>query len=362
MRHTILLLAATAILGCTDPLYNISQEGHPISFKAVQKAKSGTKASTTYSFDVKECGFGIIAYNTGTDTWDSSVRNHPNFMWNQQVTKPSTTWQYSPIKYWATDYSENISFFAYAPYSTSGEYGITPMPNNSQDEPYIDFVLSNPDNMTDLLAGQQIDQTGLDVNGKETGITFALSHLLSGLDCKIKVDKTSIKEYGTAATVYIKSFRLRKGPALFARGRYYFAQHTDSIGHWETQSEDLSAQDLDLSGIIDITRDPKETNNDSLSGNRGKYREVLNTSVKELFQKDKKILLIPANNNQGTLHDGDLTIVIDYDVVTLDRNLADGYCIQHNTLELPLPAGSLKSNTNYSYSIEIGANNIDIKL
>lgn len=90
------------------------------------------KAAATVS------GFGVFAYYTNTAAYGNAYNSgsqSPNFMYNQQVAWSSSTWAYSPIKYWpndtqtsavdqksATGTQDNggkISFFAYAPYTNS---------------------------------------------------------------------------------------------------------------------------------------------------------------------------------------------------------------------------------------------------
>ena len=88
-------------------------------------------------------GFGVFAYNTGSQTWserDGSSGHEkvaPDFMYNQAVTgtdAATPVWSYNPLKYWpngidagnATDTPSNtatagsgiqyLSFFAYGPY------------------------------------------------------------------------------------------------------------------------------------------------------------------------------------------------------------------------------------------------------
>ena len=99
---------------------------------------------------LKNVGFGVFAYHTGTTAWGSWTRVAPNFMYNQQVNWNATTptaWVYSPVKYWpngidamdggtndpsntATQATEQkVSFFAYAPYyATTGDYSGSDLP------------------------------------------------------------------------------------------------------------------------------------------------------------------------------------------------------------------------------------------
>lgn len=368
MRHKLILMSAFILCGCSSKIINLQPEQKEIGFKvsspvmtkSSSQVKSGlTKASSTYTFDVTNCGFGIIAFNTESQDWSSDTNLKPNFMWNQQVVKQSTTWKYSPVKYWAIDNSQKISFFAYAPYSANGEYGIRPSANNVSGEPYIDFTLAEPGNMTDLVANQQIDQTGIDSNGKEQSVSFKLSHILCSMILKVKINKTYIKEAGISSFVYIKKLCLKQSDALYSSGRYYFAEQTDSTGRWDLKTSDLSAADIDLMPIARTAADEK--NIDSISGFRGVYPSVLESTAQELFVENQKLYLIPANNRQGTLNNGDISIGVEYSIVTFDSNLECGYVISNNRLTIPLPAGALKMNTSYTYTIELSAKDVELK-
>lgn len=368
MRHKLILMSAFILCGCTSKIIDFQPEQKEIGFKVsspvMTKSSSqvkglATKASTTYTFDVYNCGFGIMAYNTGSQDWSSGTNLKPNFMWNQQVIKQSTTWKYSPVKYWAIDNSQKISFFAYAPYSVNGEYGIRPSANNVCGAPYLDFTLAAPGSMTDLVANQQINQTGIDSNGKEQSVSFKLSHILCSVVLKAKINKTNIKEIGITSFVYIKRLFLKKSPALCASGRYRFAEQTDSAGVWDIQKKDLSDTDIDLMPILNTAADAK--NIDSVSGFRGVYPSVLESTAQELFINDQKLYLIPSNNRQGTANNGDMSIGVEYSIVTFDPNLECGYVVTDNELTIPLPAGALKMNTSYTYTIELSAKNIELK-
>lgn len=368
MKHKLILLSTFILCGCSSKIIDFTPEQKEIGFKVsspvMTKSSSQlkgnmTKASTTYSFDVYNCGFGITAFNTEERNWSGNVDIKPNFMWNQQVVKQSTVWKYAPIKYWSIDNSQKISFFAYAPYSANGEFGIRPSANNIAGRPYLDFTLANPGNMTDLLANQQIDQTWVDGNGKEQSVSFKLSHILCSIVLKAKINKTYIKEPGITSFVYLKKLYLQRSGALYSSGRYYFAEQTDSAGRWELEPSDLSVADIDLMPVVDKTIN--SNSKDSVSGLRGLYPSILESTAQELFTDNQALFLIPSNNSHGTTGNGDISIGVEYCIVTLDPSLECGYVITNNRLTIPLPAGALKMNTSYTYTIELSAKTIELK-
>lgn len=160
----------------------------------------------------KAKGFGVFAYYTGTKTYNgvngASATLKPNFMWNQQVSWETghsdeigavgdAKWTYSPLKYWpnevkttdvddqdkdadnkpATTPNENggmLSFFAYAPYVTtgSGTDGIMAITTNAQKgDPIITYKIAEDGEVVDLLWGTY-SGTSTNVNNENNnGVT-----------------------------------------------------------------------------------------------------------------------------------------------------------------------------------------------
>lgn len=160
--------------------------------------------------DASANGFGVFAYYTGTDSYNTFARTSgdqnsikPNFMYNEHVywkddastTDYITKWYYAPLKFWPNDIangsavddqadpatgSENggkLTFFAYAPWVTagSGEDGITNISaNNVNGDPKITYVVAqSADNIVDLLWGTK-GSTGVNVLGTtQAGLAYA---------------------------------------------------------------------------------------------------------------------------------------------------------------------------------------------
>jgi len=105
---------------------------------------------------LKQTGFGVLAYqhDNGTAPTPGAYKADdkvPDFMWNQQVFFNGTaqSWYYAPLKYWPNEtnndsqdsqagmpnnsasgknYSDRVSFFAYAPWVASNDNGSTTVP------------------------------------------------------------------------------------------------------------------------------------------------------------------------------------------------------------------------------------------
>ena len=103
---------------------------------------SGTTASTragdpegvmtTEKLKTANKGFGVMAFYSNDNPYATSLT--PNFMYNEHISW-ANGWTYSPLKYWpnetdndsqtppadaALDHIDKLSFFAYAPYVTTG--------------------------------------------------------------------------------------------------------------------------------------------------------------------------------------------------------------------------------------------------
>ena len=223
MKKSLLAMTALAAMlfaGCTSSdelttLESIKQAENapaPISF-GTYMGRTGTRAGYTGNMNDAQLqesqanggGFGVFAYYTGLQTYNEANYNwvstaltptvKPNFMYNQGVfyNSTSTKWEYTPVKYWPNDfasnadvdnqdakgsptYGGNVSFFAYAPYVStgSGTTGITGITaNNVSGDPILDYVLSTSntqENCVDLLWGT-LDATTTTQKATETGST-----------------------------------------------------------------------------------------------------------------------------------------------------------------------------------------------
>lgn len=147
----LLALASAALLlgACAqetvltpDEARELDPKSNEISFGTYMGKNSQTRAGDTGPIDntaLQSKGFGVFAYYTGaTDYAAGQTSTGPNFMYNQKVSYDgsSSSWSYSPVKYWPNDISTadggnvdnqtspaqgsagggKVSFFAYAPY------------------------------------------------------------------------------------------------------------------------------------------------------------------------------------------------------------------------------------------------------
>ncbi len=85
---------------------------------------------------------GIFTFATGDKEWDNTAL--PNFMYNQLLENRDGGWSYDPEKYWPEAGSDNLSFFAYAPYATTGS-GLSVSDASHPGAPVLNYEISSAD-------------------------------------------------------------------------------------------------------------------------------------------------------------------------------------------------------------------------
>lgn len=215
----VLSLFATALLltACSNDdagTQGYQPSGLPIAFNAEQVNFATRAAGEIGDLDaLKRKGFGIFACYTGKLKYEfTSVTS--DFMYNQEVDWSGTgeAWDYTPLKYWPNEFTDMVSFFAYAPYEgePSGDKCIAAFqPVNEQGDPWLVYKLAqNLDEQEDLLYGvnESTEKPWFDLNkpGMESvmsPIKFKFFHALSciGDVVTLKADDLIAKlgDYGT---------------------------------------------------------------------------------------------------------------------------------------------------------------------
>lgn len=163
LASVTMLFAACSQEDLLSPQEQLAQapENNAIQF-GTYLGKTGTRAGATETITdakltttdgaIKTAGFGVFAYYTDGTSYAVGSTAKPNFMYNQQVTHPTTAWTYSPIKYWPNEFAAGdvdtqnpdaqgaaqhglVSFFAYAPWvstpTTDTDAALTGKNNNA---------------------------------------------------------------------------------------------------------------------------------------------------------------------------------------------------------------------------------------
>lgn len=208
----MLLAAATLLSACSadDERPTAEQCDVPIAFAASLSADSthATRAANQINDEatLQTKGFGVFACYTGLHKY-ADVNVRPNFMYNEKVTYSSSSWTYSPLKYWPNGEGEAtgntgrfphyVSFFAYAPYSDNDAsdpdanpagYCISAFSKQGEvGNPWLTYRLhTDVTQQVDLLcATPMLDQTKLVDDSK---LRFTFGHALACVGDKVSVD------------------------------------------------------------------------------------------------------------------------------------------------------------------------------
>lgn len=193
-------------LNVKDVVQKTSQEA-PVQFDvyAQRNVTRGGVAGTNDNENIGERGFGVFAYYTAGEQYDTKAT--PNFMYNQKVTcegtaTVNTQWTYEPVKYWPNEFGnaavsdevDYVTFFAYAPWTeiepTTGQivpktggtetvehqqtYNIISVnKNNATGDPIVKYVVdTDPATSVDLLwgvAAETADKVYTPIDGTDAG-------------------------------------------------------------------------------------------------------------------------------------------------------------------------------------------------
>ena len=182
MKKYLTIIASAALLAACSNDADVADYGQPtgkaIAFN-MSLADQGvqTRAANEIKDDatLQTKKFGVFAAYTGRLKYEQTTVSC-DFMYNQKVEYLNGKWQYSPVKYWANDSLEYISFYAYAPYvdkfATEDEGGIVDMSKNTDlGDPWINFRLPSRPWAVDATDAGQANQIDLLYMQHRTGGT-----------------------------------------------------------------------------------------------------------------------------------------------------------------------------------------------
>lgn len=376
--HLLAAVALIAMAGCSqNEITDVSPDANPVvGFDIYTGGQTkglitNTDGNGVTATGIQTTGFGILAYYTGQTAWDASGSFTPNFMWNQQVTY-NDAWIYTPVKYWPNTTGDKVSFFAYAPYSSdqastgSETFGIKLPANTATAKPTIEFKLDdNAKDMVDLVAGFQKDQ-----EKRTAAVGFDLKHLLSRVEFKAKLD-ASIS--GGATHVFITGMRILGKDNYGTNGNqaggnssskfYEKATYDWSAGVWDhdnsapTAKQNEYAIDGDVLNLTGVT-----------AGNYSETAiEVAQAGDKTtLFKPNQYLFLIPPTDDADLTAAGGITsatdvrVQIDYDIVTVDTELGEGFLKTSTKATVSLNNGTLKRGKAYEYLLTIGLTKVEV--
>lgn len=149
----------------------------PVSFQVASKWDNESSSRVTengnaVSFESGDA-IGVFAYYNKENGTQSTA---PNFMNNQKVTcnvqDNTTSWTYSPVKYWPNNPQDNISFYAYYPYRSSSDKDKLSVSYSSDAPLSIEYNCPNAD--IDLMVAKAPEQ-----KSSTASVPLKFEHLLA---------------------------------------------------------------------------------------------------------------------------------------------------------------------------------------
>lgn len=304
--------------------------------------------------------FGVYAFYTSGATWTDAAT--PNFMYNQKVERTSTSWTYSPKKYWPTKNTyEYISFFAFAPFHNGGDNGIAvESANTATGTPTLTYTINTDklDQLADFTADVIMDESkglaGDNPDNSDQTVTFDFKHELTRLGITAKLDRDAFD--GTAdnkTKVNIKQIDFT-GTGFATAATYKFANVSNAKGAWT-----YTAAASPLNVVAGATGSVLVSNNDAswISEYTQKGFLLEDDDPELIFGANNYLFLIPPTAD-GTSASNKVAMRIHYDIVTHDTNLSNNHSVSSAVKEIEVPAGLLKQGKAYNFVLTFNLNEI----
>ena len=364
----MLALAAMTMVGCSnDEVVNDYSQDNAIQFGTYVGRGAESRAHVIDTDVLAKEGFGVFAYYTGTEAFANNAT--PNFMYNEEVKGTAVAdqadgrtkydWTYAPVKYWPNNVGDKISFFAYAPYDENFalEEGATGYPTY----PYIVTVtngIAESNTQKDLLylSSPQVDLTKQTIDGK---VTFTFGHALSRIAFAAKVlvdevngdqtgDKNDATHTGTAladgTTITINSVKITG--KFYTKGELclYRTASTDDAPTTGWINDEFVASSTDISYQLATANFVTDAN--VFTGSIVATDELLNN-------EDSYLMIMPQSLE-------DMTITVDYNVVTDDTKLDSDKSDIHNVItSVPFDFDFVEGKA-YKFTLHLGMTSVKL--
>jgi hypothetical protein len=287
-------------------------------------------ASVTYQDELKNEGFTVLAYSTGTATWAAASATAPaipDFMNDQAVEWLSSpgTWSYAPIKYWPKAGSDwgKVTFFGFSSTVTGATAdGV------ANGNPQIYFkTAAAAESQVDLVADMEADKTK-----DNNPVKFEFDHILSRIGFQAKL----YAEYA-AATVTVTSLRV-----------YYKEDQVNSSGTYTFNADDnKAAGNWDLTSAATFTEATPGNGDQIFTGTSEALTYTTNNGSSTLTAPNKYLMLIPQ-----TLTTGDMYVELAYSITYSDNSTVKNL----SKIDLPAVSGGWKPGTAYTYTFSLALN------
>ena len=352
-------MAAFAFVGCSqDEMVNESPDVNKTIEFGTYVGRDAQGRGVVLN-DENLSNFGVFASYTGQTDW--TVENGYNFMFNQKVQRDNinSSWTYNPIKYWPTTQGDKISFWAYAPYLSAPEKAISVTSlSTGSNTPEITYTLT-PDNLgaaEDFTAATLMNVTkggGTSLDNSDRTVNFELLHELSRISFWAQLDRDAYVDGPTSSNkTQVNITNITFGGTCFASKGIYSFSKDGGRGSWLLKINE-GTKTLDITNLI-------VRSEESLGGYVVKGARLKTDDAVELFGLNNYLFHIPSNGVVGTANEGDVTITITYDIVTVDASLAEGHSVTRAVKSFALPKYALKQGQAYKYVLTFGLNELKL--
>lgn len=381
----------------------VEAKGTPVVFESsVISEQAETRSQQTGELKNSNLNdIGVFAYYHDNGTYSSS--SLPDFMYNQKVTRNGSTWDYSPVKYWpnettndsegpASEHTDRISFLAYAPFTAeadlagNGSFGITGFTGkNAAGDVKVSYRVSptDPTQSVDLLWGVAgTTETASPVNPSENSTTenepllnlskmitggkvkFKFHHALTKLDVKVSLAVDQIpagttKENATKVLVeafYFIPTETTEANLLGLEGTFnlnttYTAGST--VG-WESITSRYDKAKGEATSL-EIADNLKYTSASDFDSKAGAPAESVTANFPSLLKEGKPLMFIPLAGNTAYKYN----VRIIYHVLTKDNEGVKDVRndITYTGVEIPF-----RQDCAYSLSTIIGLNSVKFEV
>ena len=318
-------LATVALTSCQkDQVINQVPQEQPIEFGTYLGRDAQTKASDMDLDALKAAGFGVFAYYTGDEEYNSATT--PNFMYNQKVNWNTTVWEYSPVKYWPNNTADKITFMAYSPYldNSASTSNVTSVSTNGvTGNPYIQFsVVEDPSNHKDLVYAKVENKSKINTYAED--ITFSFNHALSriGFKCIGMYDEINQDINGNyddnthTSTDANTTITVQK---IVLKGKFNTTGQLDLYsGDWTKIG---SNENTEVTYIISNDPNGDDNTDDSELEN---VSTTSNTLSAQLNKNSEFIMIVPSYSNETADNIKGITIQVIYTITTSDGAINGG--------------------------------------
>lgn len=234
-KYLTLIAAAALMAACSNEADQTEEQavGQPIAVTVDEGSLTRATGEISTASKLAEKGFGLFGLYTGKLTYENTSVSS-DFMYNQKVIGSANAtggfdWTYSPVKYWpnSTDpetglnYTEYVTFFAYAPYEATpkedGRCIIGMSDKYDMGDPWINYRLaenpwSDTNPQVDLMYAIKTPNVGYDnlfVNQTkplfDSKLSFRFKHALAciGDEITIQMDQDLAAYIDGYATITI---------------------------------------------------------------------------------------------------------------------------------------------------------------